>query len=131
MQQPSNLKKKAFYAVNTLTSLSFLLAGIFKLMAHEQMVTVFTHFELPLALMYLVGVAEVLGAIALWIPRLTVLSALGLTLAMGGAFAFHFSYDPFEKTVPAIMLIACLVFIIKVRIKENKDFIAQYINANQ
>ena len=107
------------------------MAGVLKLMAHEQMVTVFTKFELPLELMYLVGVAEVLGAIALWMPKLTVLSAFGLVLAMVGAFLFHFTYDPFDKTIPAVVLIAFLIFIIKVRMKENNEFIGQYFNSRK
>ena len=131
MNQQSNWKNKAFYAVNILTSLSFFMAGVLKLIAHEQMVTVFTNFELPLELMYFVGIAEILCAIALWMPKLTVLSAVGLVLAMVGAFLFHFTYDPFDKTIPAIVLIVFLVFIIRVRIKENNDFIGQYFHSRK
>jgi uncharacterized membrane protein YphA (DoxX/SURF4 family) len=71
-------------------SLAFIFAGGAKLMKAKPLVDQFHDFHLPLEIMYLIGALEVLGAIALWVPWLTVWAFSGLACLMLGAIKSHY-----------------------------------------
>jgi putative oxidoreductase len=91
----------ALWVVAVLGSVSFLMAGLPKLASDPQMVELFSLIGLGQWFRYLTGTLEVLGAIALLIPRLRVLGALGLVGLMIGALITNFLLD--IPQVPALI----------------------------
>ncbi len=68
---------------------AFFLAGVAKLMKAAPLVKQFHEFKLPLEIMYLIGVLEILGAIAIWVDFLTLWAFSCLGLLMLGAIKNH------------------------------------------
>ena len=66
------------------------MGGLTKIVGAEQQVTNFTAMNL-LPYMALVGVIEVVGVVALCIPRTSIYGALILSSVMSGAVALHLS----------------------------------------
>lgn len=121
MNKLNGWKKMMVYTIMGLLSVVFILAGAFKLSGAEQMVSDFGRFGLPIWFMYFIGVAEVAGAIALWMPRLSAVAALGLAVIMLGALIMHLVYDSVSHAVPALVFMALLVLIIKIRFREVRN----------
>lgn len=118
MNDLTGSKKIGFYIVLVMLSLAFLMAGGMKVSGQEMMVQSFLHFGLPVWFMYFIGAVEVVGVIALWIHRLSALSAIGLAIIMAGAFVMHTIYDPIGQGIPAVVLAVLLGVVIKVRLPE-------------
>jgi len=91
-------------------SLAFAGAGIAKLLRVKPLVEQFHDFHLPLEIMYLIGVLEVVGAVALWYPPLTFWAFAGLGCLMLGAIKSHIlAKHPWKSLLPALALLAvCL-----------------------
>ncbi len=93
----------------------FVLAGSGKVLDTPPSPENFTRWQLSMGFMHLIGALEVLGGIALLIPALSALSAIGLIAIMGGAvrtgIVFH---EPMHIGLPAA-LIAMLVALIWLR----------------
>ena len=88
-----------------IVTIGFLLAGIAKLLGAKPIVDQFREFKLPVKAMYLVGILEVSGAIALYCPTLALASAIGLALLMVGVIANHLKVKhPFSKYLPSFIL---------------------------
>jgi len=109
-------KKIGFYVITTALTAAFLMAGGMKVSGQAPMIESFQHFGLPMWFMYFIGTAEILGAIALWLPRLSALSASGLMVIMAGAFTMHAIHDPLQQAVPAVVFTILLAIIVKVRL---------------
>ncbi|WP_051342522.1 DoxX family protein [Pseudonocardia spinosispora] len=73
------------WVLQVLGAVSFLFAGYQKLSGDPQMVALFTAIGWGQWFRYLTGTLEILGALALLIPRLRALGALGLIGVMIGA----------------------------------------------
>ena len=104
---------RSLWLAQALLALAFLMAGSMKLLtAHEALavdMTWVTH--VPAAVVKLIGLLEVLGAIGLilpsWLrvkPWLTPLAAVGLTLTMIGAAATHLSIGEANMIAPNLVL---------------------------
>ncbi len=61
-----------------ITSLAVIIAGGAKLMRAKPLVAQFYDFHFSLEIMYLIGAVEIVGALALWIPGLTLWAFSGL-----------------------------------------------------
>ena len=79
------LQKITYWTLLTLISLAFIMAGVTKIAAEPMVVAGFTIAHLPIWFMYFIGVAEILGAIGLWIPKLSRYAMGGLTIILVGA----------------------------------------------
>lgn len=108
-------RKYFFYIALTLLTALFLMGGVTKLMGAQQVVDTFNHFGLPLTFMYFIGLCEAAGAIGLWIPKLSVLAAVGLIIVMLGAVSMHFMHDPITAAIPALAALGLLTFVILTR----------------
>jgi uncharacterized membrane protein YphA (DoxX/SURF4 family) len=97
------------WVLQVLGAVSFLFAGYQKLAGDPQMVALFATIGLGQWFRYLTGTLEILGAIALLIPRLRVLGALGLVGVMVGALITNFAIG--ISPVPALgeLLIVAIV----------------------
>lgn len=85
----------------------FLLSGGAKLLSLEFEVQAFMRWGYPLWFMYLIGVAEVVGAISLLLRPLSGLAALALTGLMTGAVLTHIVHlEAGMGALAAIILLA-------------------------
>lgn len=90
-------------------TLLFLVAAGMKLAALEFEVAGFTRFGYAPWFMYAVGVAQLAGAILLWVRGWIGLAALGLGAMMIGAVASHLrAGDPPTMALPAAVLVLVL-----------------------
>jgi len=97
-------QKITYYVLLTLLSLGFIAAGIPKLMADPQAVAGFAMAHLPLWFLYFIGVAEIAGAIGLWIPKLFRYAAYGLWIILAGAVVttIAFTTTPGMAVMPVV-----------------------------
>jgi len=109
----NKFKTIATWAVVTLLAVSMAAAGIGKLMGVEMLHQSFANMGLPQWFGYFIGACEFLGAIALFVRKLSALAASGLIVIMLGAIGYHIAFDPIAMAVPAVVLaiLAAIVFI--------------------
>jgi putative oxidoreductase len=79
------IQKNIYWTLLALISLAFLLAGSTKVTGQPSAVAGFVSVHLPIWFMYVVGTLEILGAIGLWIPRLSRYAIGGLSIILLGA----------------------------------------------
>ena len=103
------------YVIIALLSAFFLYFGFTKVSSAAEPVALFTRYGLPTAFMILIGVCEMAGGIGLWIPRVSLLAAIGLIGVMLGAIAMHVIHDPLQNAVPAIIASVLLLIVIYLR----------------
>jgi putative oxidoreductase len=82
-------------------SLIFLASGGAKLLQLPFEVAAFARWDYPSWFMLAAGTVEVLGGLALWLPRLRVPVAGGLALFMLGAIATHARFQEWPMLVVA------------------------------
>ncbi len=115
----SKAKSVAIWVALGLTSLAFAAAGIAKLMGVEQLHMSFAIMGLPVWFGYFIGGCELLGAVALWLRKLSFYAATGLLGIMVGAIYFHVRFDAIANAIPAVILSALLISIIITRVKDR------------
>ena len=87
----------------------FVVAAGMKLAGSEFEVSNFERFGYGPWFMYAVGIAQVLGAVSLWVRGYVAYGALFLAALMaGGVFSHLHVGDPIVMTVPALGLLALL-----------------------
>lgn len=96
--------------VTGLLALIFLLSGGAKLLGLEFEVHAFERWGYPVWFMYFTGAVEVVGAVALMIPRLASVAALGLSGVMVGAVATHVMYSEWMMLVIASVILLTAVW---------------------
>jgi uncharacterized membrane protein YphA (DoxX/SURF4 family) len=89
------------WLIQVLGAVSFVLAGYQKLSGSPDMVALFTAIGAGQWFRFLTGTLETLGGIALLIPRLRALGALGLVGVMIGALITNFALG--MTPVPAVV----------------------------
>jgi len=111
----NKFKTIATWIVITLLAVSMGAAGIGKLMGVEMLHQSFANMGLPLWFGYFIGACEVLGAVALFVKKLSALAASGLTVIMLGAIGYHITFDPIVMAVPAVVLasLAAIVYLLR------------------
>jgi uncharacterized membrane protein YphA (DoxX/SURF4 family) len=93
------------WGLSGLMALTFLAAGAGKVGAVKPSPENFARWGLSLTVMRAVGVAEVLGAIGLLIPRAAPFAAVGLCLLMLGAIRTGVTYkEPLHIALPALLI---------------------------
>lgn len=98
-----------------LASFAFAAAGAAKLAGVEAVHASFAIMGLPVWFGYFIGLAELAGAIGLWLRRTSQYASAGLFIIMLGATYFHVVYEVFPKAIPAIVLALLTVFIFVTR----------------
>ena len=95
----------AMTALKIILSILIGIAGLGKLAGARPLAKQFAEFGLPKAMMYVVGILEVLAAIGLWLVPLTFWSATGVVLLMLGAIASHVkARHGVGQTAPSILI---------------------------
>ena len=98
-------KNKGLLVISVLLAIAFLGAGLSKLSGAEMMVGNFERLGYPLWFMYFVGIAEVAGAIGLFVQRTALYAAVCLGILMLGAVGTHLMNDPLQQAIPALVLL--------------------------
>ena len=102
------MRNKALLVVSVLLAIPFLFGGLGSTFGAEPMAENFTRFGFPRWFMHFVGVAEVAGAIGLFVQRTALYAAVCLGILMIGAVGTHLMNDPPAQAVPAfIILVMC------------------------
>lgn len=70
----------------------FLVSGVMKLSGAQEAADMMAHYGYPEWFLYLIGAAEVVGAVLLFIPRVSSLGALTLGGIMFGAIFTHMAH---------------------------------------
>jgi uncharacterized membrane protein YphA (DoxX/SURF4 family) len=132
-----NIRNLLLWVFRIVPAIILLQTLFFKFTAHPQSVKLFTAIGMEPWGRIGTGVAELVAAILLLIPRFTVLGALfGLGL-MSGALYFHFTaigikfdgdYGLFIYGV--VTFICCLVLLVILRNTKLKDILPSSVNRN-
>ena len=109
------LPRVAMWACATLLGVAFVLVGILKLAGpsairwNER----FVHWGYPASIRYVVGVLEVLGGVAVLIPKSRRVAAAMLIALMIGALITHVVHAELPRAIPPLVLggLAVLVFV--------------------
>ncbi len=103
----TKIHKIIYYTLLTLMSIGFIAAGYPKVTGDPMVVTGFAQAHLPLWFVYFIGVAELAGAIGLWIPKLFKYAAYGLWIILAGAIVttIIFTPTPGLAIIPAVYAI--------------------------
>ena len=101
--------KIVYYILLVIISFMFIMSGYMKVSGDPMSVAGFAKAHLPIWFMYFIGAAEILGGIALWIPKLAKWSSYGLYVIMAGAVVVTICFDnPVFAVVP--LIVAALIF---------------------
>ena len=96
-------QKIIYYILLVIISLGFIMAAVPKLMSDPMSVAGFQKAHLPLWFMYFIGIAEIAGAIGLWVRSLSVYAAAGLYIILAGAVVVTILFDnPALAIVPVV-----------------------------
>ena len=108
MARVRGIKQIGLWSLTMLLAALFLFVGMLKLTGAAPMVEQFTKFGLPSWFRLLVGLAEIVGAGLLIVPRTITIGAAGLGILMAGCVLLHFMSGEAAKSLPAFGLIALL-----------------------
>jgi len=102
----SRIQRNPVNVVSALLALIFVLAGVAQLISADIVVERFQVWGYPVSLVPVVGLIEVIGALALLVPSVASLGAIGLGLVMVGAIITHVAFGsaPFAL-VPLVLLV--------------------------
>ena len=101
-------KNKGLLVVSVLLAVVFFGSGFVTLSGSEMMAATFQRYGYSLWFMYFVGIAEVAGAIGLFVQRTAFYAAACLGVLMIGAVCTHLINDPPAQAMPAlIVLVLC------------------------
>ena len=107
-----NWRAISLWILTGLVALAFAGAAISKLAGTNMMIENFARWGLPTWFMYLTGVVEVIGVVALLIPRVSGIGALWLGVEMVVGVGVHWTNSEFvPQSIPAVVLVVLLAFI--------------------
>jgi hypothetical protein len=86
----------------------FLLAGVAKLGGATAVEQTFARFGYSSEFMFLIGLVETAGGLALLVPSLALLSSVILSGVMLGAIVSHLTHDPAVMALPAVLVMLVL-----------------------
>lgn len=100
------------YAAMAVVSLVMLMGAALKLTGNEVALQSFADLGLPSWFGTFIGVCELLGAIGLWLRPTSRLAAIGISIIMLGAIAYHVMFPPIQAGIPAAVVLLCCLYII-------------------
>ena len=104
-------KSAAIWGISAVLSIVFLVSGAQKLIGDSSFFAVAAMDQYPAWFRQVVGLVEILGAIGLLIPRMTLLSAFALSTVMFGAAYTHLVGGIPGAALPAFLFVLLLVVI--------------------
>ncbi|MFM1931548.1 MAG: hypothetical protein RL226_851 [Bacteroidota bacterium] len=97
--------------IMVLTGLLMVSSGVMKLMPNAAMIDSYARWGVSIEFMYFIGIAELLGGIGIFIPKLRKFAISGLMIIMWGAVFSHIKADEYQALTSPIMVIVMLVLI--------------------
>ena len=88
-----------------------IVGGGAKLAGYDMAHLSFAAMNLPVWFGYFIGLCEVVGGAALFVPLTRRPAALGLSVIMAGALYFHGAYTPLVMGGPALLVFGACVFL--------------------
>ena len=107
--------KYILWAAMAIVTIVMLMGGVMKLSGNPAALKSFADLGLPSWFGTFIGVCEIAGAIGLWLRRTSMLAAMGIAAIMLGAVYYHFSFPPLSAGVPAMVVLACSLYIVSRR----------------
>jgi len=104
---PARVPRILLWLATLLLSLPLLAAGMPKLLGQGGWVTAFAHWGFPSWFVPVVGVAEVVGATLMFVPRIATVGASMIAVVMAGAAMTHALHDEMPRVAFTSML--CLL----------------------
>lgn len=92
--------------------LLFLFSGIAKVFAAPEVIANYEVWGLPTWFMLTVGIIEILGAIAILIPKIRSMAAFGLITLMLGAIVIHIMSNEFSSIIVNLGIIGVSIMLI-------------------
>ena len=111
--------KIVYYILLVIISLMFIMSGYMKVSSDPVSVAGFVKAHFPMWFMYFIGAAEILGGIALWIPKLAKWSSYGLYIIMAGAVVVTIFFDNPLFAIMPVVVAAIIFYIGKLRAKHS------------
>ena len=105
------VKKYAPYLMIIIPAAIFALAGGAKVMGVPDVMKSFADMGLPAWFGTFIGVAEIAGAIGLFLPRLREYAAGGLSIIMFGAIFYHVMYGGSPVLAIALFIVMIVVMV--------------------
>lgn len=105
------MKKYIAYIPYVFVSFILLMGGVMKVTGQEMALQSFADLGLPKGFGTFIGLAEIAGAIGIWIPRLSSLAAIGVALVMAGAVYYHVMFPPIPAGIPALLVLISAIYI--------------------
>jgi len=109
------MRKYILWAAMGLVTLVMLAGGVSKLMGHPMAMASFAALGLPAVFGTFIGICEIAGAIGLWVRRTSMLAAMAIAVIMLGALYYHVVHTPLAEGIPALVVLACCLYIISRR----------------
>lgn len=113
-------QKIALWVISILLGAMFVFGGGMKLLKSEETKAMFVHYGYAGWFATFIGVCETLGGLGLLLPRLAALAASGLSIIMVGAVYTHFSHQEYTHGLIPLVILALLIGIAWMRVKEAK-----------
>ena len=113
--QPSRALNIATWVASALLCALYLFASSGKLMSDPQAVEGFRKVGYSDGFRLFIGTCELLGGVALLIPRLAFWAASGLIIIMFGAVYTHLSQNDAVHMGPAVIALLLLAFVARLR----------------
>lgn len=98
--------KYAIWLGMTIVSFVMLAGGVSKLLGVEAALESFAALGLPGWFVFFIAIAEIAGAIGIWIKRTSMWAAIGLSVIMVGAIYYHVAFPPISAALPATVVLA-------------------------
>lgn len=113
-------KKMTANVLTTILFLAFVVSGFMKLMRTDDAVEGFRRYDLNVGILMLIGFLEVLGGLGLWLPKVRIWAAAGLSANMTGAIVIHLYHDEANMIAAPLVFFILLMVSISLRLQLNK-----------
>lgn len=113
-QQNLNWKVVSTWVLAVLLGGLFIVAGVLKLVGLDFLKESFIAWEYTLGFMFFIGILELLGGIAILIPRLSSWGAILIAIVMLGAAYTHMKFGE-QLTMLPVLVMACSIFLAYLR----------------
>jgi uncharacterized membrane protein YphA (DoxX/SURF4 family) len=108
MHDNTNSKSLGYWLTTGVLAVVLLMAGIMSLMGRPEITEMMEQLGYPVYLAALLGIAKVLGAVAIIapkLPRLKEWAYAGIAFDLGGALFSHMRMGNFDQTIAPLMLL--------------------------
>ena len=105
--------KYLHWTILGLVTLIMIPGGAMKVLRMEDALLPFSQLNLPIWFALVIGIAEIAGAIGIWITRTRRIAAIGLAVIMVGAVYYHVRFPPVLGALPALCVFFACLYILR------------------